>query len=204
MICRNHVDVAEGVRRCARCGGTYCSQCLVSIQNQPYCATCKTEQLMDVRSGVDRMRPVYGGFWSRFGAQIIDGLIVGIPSYAIFMAVIFGAALTTQQNQTPSPAILIAYGLAYIPLFVFPLIYEALMLSMKNGQTVGKMALRLRVVRPDGSPISTGQAWGRAAMRLVFTVLSCLALVDYIPFFFTEEKTTLHDMVAGTRVVESQ
>ena len=45
------------------------------------------------------------------------------------------------------------------------------MLSMKNGQTVGKMALRLRVVRPDGSPITTGQAWGRAVMRLV---LGCL------------------------------
>ena len=75
------------------------------------------------------------------------------------------------------------------------------MLSMKNGQTVGKMALRLRVVRPDGSRISNGQAWGRAVMRLV---LGCLFIVDYIPYFFTDEKTTLHDMVAGTRVVESQ
>ena len=37
-------------------------------------------------------------------------------------------------------------------------------------------------------------------MRLV---LGCLFLIDYIPFFFTDEKTTLHDMVAGTRVVES-
>ena len=197
MICRNHVDVAEGVRRCARCGGTYCSQCLVTIQNQPYCATCKTEQLMDVRSGVDRTRLVYGGFWARFGAQIIDGLIVGIPAYAIFMAVIFGVAMQAQKNVAPSPVIF----LAYIPLYVFPVLYEALMLSMKNGQTVGKMALRLRVVRPDGSPISTGQAWGRAVMRLV---LGCMAIVDYIPYFFTEEKTTLHDMVAGTRVVESQ
>ena len=35
-------------------------------------------------------------------------------------------------------------------------------------------------------------------MRLV---LGCMAIVDYIPYFFTDEKTTLHDMVAGTRVV---
>jgi uncharacterized RDD family membrane protein YckC len=196
MICRNHLDVSEGVRRCARCGGTYCSQCLVTIQNQPFCATCKTEQLMDVRSGVDHTRLVYGGFWARFGAQIIDGLIVGVPAYAIFMAVIFGVAMNVQKNAAPSPVIF----LAYIPLYVFPVLYEALMLSMKSGQTVGKMALRLRVVRPDGSPISTGQAWGRAVMRLV---LGCMAIVDYIPYFFTEEKTTLHDMVAGTRVVES-
>ncbi|MGZ5443184.1 MAG: RDD family protein [Thermoanaerobaculia bacterium] len=196
MICRNHVDVDEGVRRCSRCGGTYCPDCLVTIQDRPFCATCKTEQLMDVRSGVDRTRLVYGGFWQRFGAQIIDGLIVGVPAYAIAMGVIFGVALAAQQNEAASLFML----LAYIPMFVFPVLYEALMLSMKNGQTVGKMALRLRVVRPDGSRITTGQAWGRAVMRLV---LGCLVIVDYIPYFFTDEKTTLHDMVAGTRVIES-
>lgn len=196
MICRNHVDVDEGVRRCSRCGGTYCPDCLVTIQDRPFCATCKTEQLMDVRSGVDRTRLVYGGFWQRFGAQIIDGLIVGVPAYAIAMGVIFGVALAAQQNEAASLFML----LAYIPMYVFPVLYEALMLSMKNGQTVGKMALRLRVVRPDGSRITTGQAWGRAVMRLV---LGCLVIVDYIPYFFTDEKTTLHDMVAGTRVIES-
>ena len=52
MICRNHVDVSEGVRRCSRCGSTFCRDCLVEIGGAPYCATCKTEQLLDVRSGV--------------------------------------------------------------------------------------------------------------------------------------------------------
>ena len=74
------------------------------------------------------------------------------------------------------------------------------MLQTKNGQTLGKMALKVRVVRPDGSPISPGQAWGRVAMR---TILGCLWIVDYIPAFFTPERTTLHDMVAGTRVVDA-
>lgn len=203
MLCRNHVDVAEGVRRCSRCGGTFCSDCLVTIQDRPYCATCKTEQLMDVRSGVDRTRMVFGGFWARFGAQIIDGLIVGVPAYAIAVGIIFAIvfSMQQQQQQEPSAAAAVMMLLAYVPMYVFPVLYEALMLSMKNGQTVGKMALRLRVVRPDGSRITTGQAWGRAAMRLI---LGCLIIVDYIPFFFTDEKTTLHDMVAGTRVVESQ
>lgn len=202
MICRNHVDVAEGVRRCARCGGSYCSQCLVTIQNQPFCATCKNEQLMDVRSGVDRTRHVYGGFWARFGAQIIDGLIVGVPTYAIFMGIVFVVASQAQQ-QSQNPAFTLLILVAYVPMIVFPVLYEAFMLSIKNGQTVGKMALRLRVVRPDGSSISTGQAWGRALMRVVVG-LTCLGIVDYILYFFTDEKTTLHDIVAGTRVVESQ
>ena len=54
MICRNHVDVSEGIRRCGRCGATFCRDCLVDIGGVPYCATCKTEQLLDARSGVQR------------------------------------------------------------------------------------------------------------------------------------------------------
>lgn len=193
MICRNHVDVAEGVRRCTRCGGTYCPDCLVAIHDLPYCATCKTEQLMDVRSGVDRSRVTYGGFWQRFGAYIIDYIIQIIPIYAIFgvLMVITGFS----GAKEPSPWIL----LGYIPALLVPICYEALMLQTRS-QTVGKMALKLKVVRPDGSRISAGQAWARAVMRLI---LGCLIIGDYIPFFFTDQKTTLHDMVAGTVVIES-
>jgi len=61
MICRNHVDVSAGVRRCSRCGVTFCSDCLVDIQGKPYCATCKGEQLLDVRSGVDRTNLEFAG-----------------------------------------------------------------------------------------------------------------------------------------------
>lgn len=196
MICRNHVDVAEGVRRCVRCEEAFCPDCLVTLQGQPHCGACKTEQLLDVRSGVDRTRMVYAGFWPRFGAQVLDGLIYGVPAYAIFMAVIMYVSALIQKTSQVTPLIIFAY----VPLFVFPILYEASLLSLKNGQTVGKMALRLRVIRPDGSRITTGQAWGRAVMRLI---LGCLVVVDYIPYFFTDEKTTLHDMVAGTRVVES-
>ena len=196
MICRNHVDVSEGVRRCARCGGSYCTDCLVSIHDRPYCATCKTEQLMDVRSGIDIVsRITYDGFWQRFGAYLIDYVIQLVPIYGIFGVLMLISGLTSGLKAEPSPLIL----LGYIPALLIPICYEALMLQMK-GQTVGKMALRLKVVRPDGSRITAGQAWGRAAMRLI---LGCLIIGDYIPYFFTDEKTTLHDMVAGTRVIES-
>jgi len=194
MICRNHVDVLEGVRRCARCQTPYCRSCLVEIQGRPYCATCKSEQLLDVRSGVSVGTLDYAGFWKRFGAIFIDGLVVNIPIYIAFLVIAFAASDTKGQ---PHP--LIAF--AGIPLMFVQMIYEGIMLSSKDGQTLGKIAMRLRVVRPDGSSITSGQAWGRAAMRLV---LGCLWIVDYIPVFFTAEKTTLHDMVAGTRVVEIQ
>ncbi len=72
------------------------------------------------------------------------------------------------------------------------------MISVR-GQTLGKMALRIKVVRPDGSPVSAGQAWGRALMRGV--MIHILGLVNYIPAFVTKQKTCIHDLVANTRVV---
>lgn len=196
MICRNHVDVSEGVRRCSRCGAGFCPDCLVSIQGLVYCATCKSEQLLDVRSGVDRTRAVYTSFWKRLGAYLIDYVVLMVATWVVILPFMLMAGFSGMMSGgEPSPW----FFLIYIPSLSFPILYEALMLRKKNGQTLGKRALQIRVVRPDGSPLSNGQCWGRAAMRLV---LGCLVIMDYIPYFFTEEKTTLHDMVAGTRVVD--
>jgi len=192
LACRNHPDVIEGIRHCSRCGGQFCTDCVVTINDRLYCATCKGEQLLDVRSGVDRTRLNFASILKRFGGIFIDGLIINLPLYFIMFGLMFS---TMNRHGQPNPLI----NLISIPFMFVNLIYEALMLSMKNGQTLGKMAMHVRVVRPDGSPITTGQAWGRAALR---TVLGCLWIVDYIPAFFTDEKTTLHDMAAGTRVVE--
>ena len=80
---------------------------------------------------------------------------------------------------------------------VIAVTYQALMLAAR-GQTLGKMALKVKVVSQDGSPISRGQAWGREITR---AILGFLYIIDYIPALFTEQKTTLHDLAAKTRVV---
>ena len=189
MICRNHSDVEESVHACSRCGEAFCPDCLVTIQGQPFCGDCKTEQLLDVRSGTDR-KLQYAGFWIRFGALVFDWVVFGIPAY--FLTTV---AMTYVMEESSPPAYAV---LSITPLFVFPILYEGLMLMLKNGQTVGKMALRLRVVRTDGSRITATQAWVRTILRII---LGCFIIIDPIPFFFTEEKTTLHDWIAGTRVV---
>jgi uncharacterized RDD family membrane protein YckC len=191
-MCRNHVEVIEGIRRCSRCGSTFCRDCLVDIAGQPFCATCKNEQLLDVRSGVDRTRLPLAGFWKRFGAVMLDGFILAIPMYAI-MGVIF---FTMIRGNGEPPIWFNFIGLPFM--FVQP-IYEGIMFSMKDGQTVGKMVLGIKVVRIDGSSMTKGQAWGRAGLKLV---LGCISIFDYIPFWFTDERTTIHDMAASTRVVE--
>ena len=188
MICRNHVDVSEGVRRCARCGATFCRDCLVEISGQPYCATCKTEQLLDARSGVQPGVLDYASIGRRFGAAFVDGLLMWIPT-AIMIGALGMAAMRTRVNG--------AWNFWFLLPSVIAVTYQALMLAAR-GQTLGKMALKVKVVSPDGSNISTGQAWGREVTR---AVLGFLYIIDYIPAFFTKERTTLHDLAAKTRVV---
>src|SRR5436190_17587110 len=178
MICRNHVDVSEGVRRCHRCGSTFCPDCLVDIAGAPYCATCKNEQLLDVRSGVSGVLD-FASIGRRFGASFLDGLVTGIPTLILVFAV-FGLTPRASSRFTS-------------PIFLIPsigaVIYQAAMLKWR-GQTLGKMAMKVKVVRPDGTDISGGQAWGREVSR---ALLGFLYLVDYIPVFFTKDKRTVHD-----------
>ena len=123
----------------------------------------------------------------------IDWLIVGMPVVVAIFVVAFGTVTRAGGRSYPPGFQFI--GLIQIPIMI---LYEGLMLSARS-QTLGKMAMHLRVVRADGSPISTGQAWGRASIRALMA--SCLSLIDYLPALFTNEKTALHDMAAKTRVI---
>ena len=193
LACRNHPDVIEAIRHCTRCGGRFCNDCLVTIDGRLYCGTCKSEHLLDVRSGVDRTVLNLAGPGKRFVALFLDRLIILVPTYVLFVVALFASAGASDE---PSPWVM----LLVIPLVFAMPVYEGLMTQHKNGQTLGKMVMKIRVVRADGSKITPGQAWGRAFMRLILE--GCISIIDYIPAYFTDQKTTIHDMVAQTRVVE--
>lgn len=49
-VCASHPGVASGLRPCARCGRTFCPDCLIELAGL-CCASCKDEQLRDLKSG---------------------------------------------------------------------------------------------------------------------------------------------------------
>ncbi|MGA7614368.1 MAG: RDD family protein [Thermoanaerobaculia bacterium] len=194
LICRNHPEITAGVVRCSRCMVPYCSNCLVRIQGKPFCGTCKIEHVTDVRSGVSPDELELAGIGRRFVAIWLDGFILAIPVMVVVFVVIFSAALASGgKSEPPGWVSLAGYGTAVI--FI---VYEGLMLGAR-GQTLGKMAMKIKVVSADGGDISKGQAWGRSVMRAIF--VSLLSLINYLPAFFTKEKTCIHDMAAKTRVI---
>src|SRR5947208_11132098 len=138
MICRNHVDVSEGVRRCSRCGSTFCRDCLVEIGGAPYCAMCKTEQLLDVRSGVSGPLDL-ATIGKRFLAVLIDGIILYIVNAAI--GFVIGIAMHGGAAQ-------VLGCVSILMSLVINIVYDGSLVAA-SGQTLGKRALKSKVVAED-------------------------------------------------------
>lgn len=84
--------------------------------------------------------------------------------------------------------------------FVMWFLYDWLLIAFNDGRTVGKMAMNIRVARPDGSRVDLGMAAARAGMSLV----SAFALgLGYLWAIWDPERRTWHDMVANTRVFDT-
>ena len=198
MPCKNHPFIEDNLTRCARCGDAFCPDCIVSIGGYPYCATCKVESMRDLRSGVPTYQLEMATIGRRFLAMLIDGFIIGLP-LAILLFGTAGMAGMFNPNASgePSPTFILVMLVFYAVAIFGPTVYEGLMLG-SGGQTIGKKMMKIKVVTPEGNDITKGQAWGRAAMRLLLS-LFC-ALLDYV-FAFGQERACIHDQVAKTRVV---
>jgi uncharacterized RDD family membrane protein YckC len=201
--CPNHPSELE-VRECARCSRSFCTSCLLLLRGLYSCGECKERHVRDLQAGVVPGELELASFLRRFRAQFIDGFLQMIVIYSI-MGLMIGVMMLAMDLRNPERSAGDAFIMVWIismygVMFLVPVLYETLFLIWK-GQTPGKMAMGVRVVTPDGARISNGQAWGRALLRLV---LSCAAIIDYIPALFDKEKRTIHDMAARTRVVRIQ
>jgi uncharacterized RDD family membrane protein YckC len=91
--------------------------------------------------------------------------------------------------------------LPILPVLAFFLIVDVgylVAFTTAGGQTIGKMALGLKVVRSDDEPVTAGLAVTRALGAIASTV--CLGL-GLLPALMRDDGQALHDRLAGTRVV---
>ena len=95
-----------------------------------------------------------GGLGARFGARIIDGLLVGIVAGVLAMA--FGASSNIMVTGLFSGVLMFAYFVA---------------MEVTQGRTVGKMALGLSVHGPGGAPKPDVK---QSAIRNAFTLLTVI------------------------------
>ena len=147
------------------------------------------------------MRPA--GFWRRTGAYTIDILPVTFLTIAVFY-VFFGFNETWQAYQADTrntelrAQFLIERNRIRDSAFLVWLIYSALTEASPLQGTLGKAALGLRVLGPDGGRMRLG----RSAWRNILKILSCLPLgLGFLWAAFSKEKRAWHDIIAKTRVI---
>jgi uncharacterized RDD family membrane protein YckC len=146
---------------------------------------------------------------ARLGAVILDGLsgfIWFVPAYATNFAMIAqqsrGNPLAVWMNLAKTG------GWFYLGL-IGALVVLAIDLTLlsRNGQTIGKKLLGIKVVRVDRSPVSLFRVFFlryvfNTFLTLIPLVGSLYSLVDSL-MIFSESRRTVHDRIADTIVIKA-
>jgi uncharacterized RDD family membrane protein YckC len=143
---------------------------------------------------------------------LVDGaaaLGVMLPAAACLVAAIIVVA-GSGKDQGPPPLFTVLL-LASLALFVLGLaaleIYQIVLLAQR-GQTIGKRVMNIRIVKfeNDGEP-GIVHAWVLRALvpgvisSLPFGIGAVFSLADIL-FIFREDRRCIHDLIAGTKVVQ--
>jgi uncharacterized RDD family membrane protein YckC len=142
----------------------------------------------------------YASFETRLVAFVLD-LIVLASFFALFVAFALLQLLLRSDFGDNDPPDQAYYVAAIIILLYFapsvPLYFIGLWTW--RGQTLGKMAMALRVVRSDGRPVGVGTA----LLRLVGYLFSTLLFfAGFLMIAFDHQRRGLHDRLADTIVVD--
>jgi uncharacterized RDD family membrane protein YckC len=141
----------------------------------------------------------YAGWWVRFGAALIDGVMVPLGLAAI--AVGRNLVLFTLRNQIDAPFVLAFTICADLLMLVFILWYYPGQWA-ERGQTMGQRMLRVMVVRQDGEMMGFGQGLLRFVVGMSILDVIVLGLpIGYLWAAWDAKKQAWHDKVAGTVVV---
>jgi predicted Zn finger-like uncharacterized protein len=139
----------------------------------------------------------YAGFWLRVVASLIDSLVVFVVQ--IVCGVLFGVTSSLVGGGLGHGPDRGLFSLVWLFTTTVGLAYYVVFTGA-CGQTLGKMALRIKVVRTDGSDLGYGGAFLR---EVPGKFLSGLILgIGYLMVAFDQRKQGLHDKIAGSLVVK--
>jgi uncharacterized RDD family membrane protein YckC len=127
----------------------------------------------------------------RLSAALIDhALLLAVDAIVVYFTIkMAGLTLAEWGFLPPMPlaSFLLMLKVAYFATF-----------TLVGGQTIGKMAVRIRVIGEDGSPLDPA----RAFQRTVVGAVSLLAVgAGLVPLLVGSDRRGFHDRVARTRVV---
>ena len=147
---------------------------------------------------------IYAGFWKRFAAAFIDGIVTAIGSVLIGgpVLVLMMLVVVAEGEDPDSVALTAAFeGAAQLLALLVSWMYYALMESSPLQATLGKLALRIRVTDLAGDRVGFERATWRYCGKFVSALL---LLGGFVMAAFSARKQALHDRMAGCLVVNRQ
>ena len=148
--------------------------------------------------------------WARLGARIIDWLIVAVV--VVIVSVPIGLVLVgIEESGDLSPDEQDALGFLFTLVFlgvvalavVASIVYEVAMIAVR-GQTLGKMAAKVKVVRADNGFVpGWGKSFGRSVLHTVVGSVPFFGLLVYLSLTWDEARQGWHDKAASTLVVKA-
>jgi uncharacterized RDD family membrane protein YckC len=196
--------------QCAKCGtvtppgAKYCKSCgtVLAVKPVPVPAFAPAPGYQAPRAYVPHIATPYQGVAIRFVAILIDTIIIAIITGILSAPFNAFAAITNSASGTVTLSFGSVLG-GLVSLAVFMLYFT--LLEGHYGQTVGKMAVKIKVVRlEDGAPIDYSQAAVRTILRFLDEIPYFIPyLLGAILIWSSEEKQRLGDRVASTVVVKA-
>ena len=142
---------------------------------------------------------VYGGFWRRLGAWVIDSVLLLIGLVIVGFVLLFFAAIgiLSSGQDLENPALNLGISLAvYAIAFVLAWLYFAGLESSGWQATIGKRLMGLVVTDLGGRRIGFGRATGR--------YFSKVTIIGLLFVLFSARRQALQDMMANTLVVRRE
>jgi uncharacterized RDD family membrane protein YckC len=146
------------------------------------------------------------GLGSRFCAMLIDGLLIWLLVFALIMLAILLqiGILTAMLPLGPGAGGWAGWPLAVVWAIVAALLFGGYFVffeAVMRGQTPGKKAMKIRVIRDDGTPVTLNEVLVRNILRLV-DFLPVLYGLGGLVMFLNPLYKRLGDLAAGTIVVK--
>ena len=140
---------------------------------------------------------------ARLGARVLDWVII-FAGYIILALIGFAAAFGGDFDEEPWS--IGAFFVAVLLFGIVGILYEVTLIAVR-GQTVGKMATSIKVVRADNGLVpGWGKSIGRWIIPIVLSLIPLvgwiLSLLVYLSLVWDKVRQGWHDKAAGTLVIK--
>jgi uncharacterized RDD family membrane protein YckC len=151
----------------------------------------------------------FASWGSRAAATIVDWLVLLVPTIAIYAVLI--ALGASSGSDSGIAAVVVGALVGVLAVTIVALLYAPMLMKRpgeRNGQTWGKQAMNIRVVRADGRPMDFATGALREVVLKYLAVFVASTFIPFIPWLldvlwplWDDQSRALHDLAASTRVV---